>query len=408
MLTEVIMPQMGESIFEGTVTRWLKKVGDRVVRDEPLFEISTDKVDSEIPAPATGILKEIRAEEGATVQINTIVALIEASETGTEIAVSKTAPEPSTPVQVTSGDSRQKDHLRSSPLVRRIAREEKVDLELLQGTGLEGRIAKKDILEYLEKGQLRPMTSPASGTGATPEGVGLPPSQLPRVEMVPLSVMRKSIAERMLNSRRISAHVSTLFEVEMTRIARIRDQKKESFLSRTGAKLTYLPFILKACAAALKEFPVLNASIEDNNILYKKEINLGLAVALDWGLIVPVIKNAGVKSIADLAREAGDLAARARQKKLSPAEVQDGTFTITNPGIYGSLLGTPIIHQPQVAILCIGAITKRPVVIDDAIAIRSMVYLTLTFDHRLIDGAVADQFMASLKKKLEGWEENEL
>jgi 2-oxoglutarate dehydrogenase E2 component (dihydrolipoamide succinyltransferase) len=418
MPSNVIMPQMGESIFEGTITKWLKKVGEPVKRDEPLFEISTDKVDSEIPAPASGVLAEIRVNEGETVQINTVVGVI--SEHGGATSPvpakveSKEIPKPEA-VQPTTREPAEASRpepepaatpsrgVRSSPLVKRIAREEDVDLGELEGTGLGGRITKKDILSHLSGRQSTDTAKPvvsrpqtASPTTASRAGSG---------EVVPMSAMRKSIAEHMLASRRTAAHVTTVFEVDLTRIVNIKSQHAQEFLEREGGKLSYMPFFIKTVAGALKEFPVVNASVSGTDIIYKKDVNIGVAVALDWGLIVPVVKNADEKSFLGIAKTASSLAERARQKKLAPEDVQGGTFTITNPGVFGSLLGTPIINQPQVAILCIGAITKRPVVINDAIAIRSMAYLTLTFDHRLIDGAVADQFMSSLKNKLEQWDE---
>ena len=415
MAANVIMPQMGESIFEGTITKWLRKVGDSVTRDEPLFEISTDKVDSEIPAPASGILSEIRVKEGETVQINTVVAVINEAGHGQtavpqldEVSEESRSPAPHLVgrlpmVQAERVESSQA--VRSSPLVRRIAKVENVDLSDLEGTGLGGRITKKDILSYLTERQkvaevTRPMVQQVAQDVAETRQ-----SRADRTEVVPMSAMRKSIAEHMVASRRISAHVTTVFEVDMSRIAQLKNQYAQDFLNKEGIKLSYMPFFIRITSEGLKEFPMLNASIVDTNIVYRKDINIGVAVALDWGLIVPVIKNADEKSFLGLARAAVELAERARKKRLAPGDVQDGTFTITNPGVFGSLLGTPIINQPQVAILCIGAITKRPVVINDAIAIRSMAYLTLTFDHRLIDGALADQFMASIKAKLEGWEE---
>jgi pyruvate dehydrogenase E2 component (dihydrolipoyllysine-residue acetyltransferase) len=440
MSTNVIMPQMGESIFEGTVTKWLKKVGDPVNRDEPLFEISTDKVDSEIPAPASGVLSDIRVKEGETVQINTVVAVIDEQEreqtatpkdepkipdvakrSRTEISEAtgsetrSISPERSgsssfgTERPVSPALKQERDEtispVRSSPLVRRIAKEEGVDLSELEGTGLGGRITKKDILGYLAERQnvaevAGPIVEQAAEAMETTRK-----TTAGHTEVVPMSAMRKSIAEHMIASRRISAHVTTVFEIDMTRIVSLKNQHGQEFLSREGIKLSYMPFFIKVAADALKEFPTVNASITDSNIVYKKDINIGVAVALDWGLIVPVIKNADEKSFIGLARTSVDLAERARRKKLTPEDVQNGTFTITNPGVFGSLLGTPIINQPQVAILCIGAITKRPMVINDAIAIRSMVFLTLTFDHRLIDGATADQFMATIKRRLETWEE---
>lgn len=417
MPSNVIMPQMGESIFEGTITKWLKKVGEPVKRDEPLFEISTDKVDSEIPAPASGFLSEIRVKEGETVQINTVVAVIAEEGSGAPLPEPAEPAEPIKPAkpqaaaapasEIPSKPARSEASLRavrSSPLVRRIAREEQVDLTQLDGTGLGGRITKKDILSHLSGRQAaQPSRPPVQARPA--ETPGTRPGLTDRSEVVPMSAMRKSIAEHMIASRRTSAHVSTVFEVDMTRIVNIKTQYAQEFLEREGSKLSYTPFFIKTVAGALKEFPIVNASIADTNIIYKKDINIGVAVALDWGLIVPVIKNADEKSFLGIAKAASSLAERARQKKLTPEDVQGGTFTITNPGVFGSLFGTPIINQPQVAILCIGAITKRPVVINDAIAIRSMAYLTLTFDHRLIDGAVADHFMASVKAKLETWDE---
>ena len=417
MPSNVIMPQMGESIFEGTLTKWLKKVGDSVKRDEPLFEISTDKVDSEIPAPASGVLSEIRVNEGETVQINTVVGVISedgaaASPTPARVETKEASkPQAAQPALQETAEVLKLEpvpaaptsrSVRSSPLVKRIAREEDVDLGQLEGTGLGGRITKKDILSHLSGRQSAEVPPPPAprprmpGTERSPTGSS---------EVVPMSAMRKSIAEHMLASRRTSAHVNTVFEVDLTRIVNIKNQHAQEFLEREGGKLSYMPFFIKSVAGALKEFPVVNASISGTDIIYKKDVNIGVAVALDWGLIVPVVKNADEKSFLGIAKTASSLAERARQKKLAPEDVQGGTFTITNPGVFGSLLGTPIINQPQVAILCIGAITKRPVVINDAIAIRSMAYLTLTFDHRLIDGAVADHFMSSLKNKLEQWDE---
>jgi 2-oxoglutarate dehydrogenase E2 component (dihydrolipoamide succinyltransferase) len=415
MPSNVIMPQMGESIFEGTITKWLKKVGEPVKRDEPLFEISTDKVDSEIPAPASGVLSEIRVNEGETVQINTVVGVIAEEGAAASPAPAKVemkeAPKPQA-AQPTRQEPAEQSmpeppapgsrSVRSSPLVKRIAREEDVDLRQLEGTGLGGRITKKDILSHLSGRQSSDVPTPSAPRPQTPSaGRSLAGSS----EVVPMSAMRKSIAEHMLASRRTSAHVTTVFEVDLTHIVNIKNQHAQEFLEREGGKLSYMPFFIKTVAGALKEFPVVNASISGTDIIYKKDVNIGVAVALDWGLIVPVVKNADEKSFLGIAKTASSLAERARQKKLAPEDVQGGTFTITNPGVFGSLLGTPIINQPQVAILCIGAITTRPVVINDAIAIRSMVYLTLTFDHRLIDGAVADHFMSSLKNKLEQWDE---
>ena len=417
MPSNVIMPQMGESIFEGTITKWLKKIGEPVKRDEPLFEISTDKVDSEIPAPASGVLSEIRVNEGETVQVNTVVGVI--SEEGAAASPNpakvemKEAPKPQAaqaapqePAEELKPESEPATpasrSVRSSPLVKRIAREEAVDLGQLEGTGLGGRITKKDILSHLSG---RQSTDVPARAAARPQMLSTDRSLSGSSEVVPMSAMRKSTAEHMLASRRTSAHVTTVFEVDLTHIVSIKNQHAQEFLEREGGKLSYMPFFIKAVAGALKEFPVVNASISGTDIIYKKEVNIGVAVALDWGLIVPVVKNADEKSFLGIAKTASSLAERARQKKLAPEDVQGGTFTITNPGVFGSLLGTPIINQPQVAILCIGAITKRPVVINDAIAVRSIAYLTLTFDHRLIDGAVADRFMSSLKSKLEQWDE---
>ncbi len=416
MPSNVIMPQMGESIFEGTITKWLKKVGEPVKRDEPLFEISTDKVDSEIPAPASGVLAEIRVNEGETVQINTVVGVISEEGVATSAAPAKVEskevpkpqaaqPAPREPAEALSPEpdtATASRNVRSSPLVKRIAREEDVDLGQLEGTGLGGRITKKDILSHLSGRQSSDAPTPILPRQQT---ASPPASGAGSSEVVPMSAMRKSIAEHMLASRRTSAHVTTVFEVDLTRIVNIKNQHAQEFLEREGGKLSYMPFFIKTVAGALKEFPVVNASVSGTDIIYKKDVNIGVAVALDWGLIVPVVKNADEKSFLGIAKTASSLAERARQKKLAPEDVQGGTFTITNPGVFGSLLGTPIINQPQVAILCIGAITKRPVVVNDAIAIRSMAYLTLTFDHRLIDGAVADQFMSSLKNKLEQWDE---
>ncbi len=408
MPSNVIMPQMGESIFEGTITKWLKNVGDRVERDEPLFEISTDKIDSEIPASASGVLSQILFREGDTVEINTVVAIIDDES---EAVPGPEAPADASPVKEPregpvgelrsdSGDHRRTP--RASPLVRRLAEEEGIDLGELEGTGLGGRITKQDILNYLSEREriaevARPLVQQAQ------RGLTRSPATSGQDEVVPMSAMRRSIAEHMIASRRTSAHVTTVFEVDMTPIVKAKNEIADEFGRREGFKLSLMPFFLKGVADSLRDFPLLNASLVGNDVVYKKEINLGMAVALDWGLIVPVIRHAHQKNLVGLAREAADLAGRARQKKLSPNEVQGGTFTVTNPGVFGSLIGTPIINQPQVAILCVGAVTKRPVVVNDAIAIRSMAFLSLTFDHRLIDGAVADRFLSSLKARLEGW-----
>ncbi len=403
MPTNVLMPQMGESIAEGTIVRWVKKVGDRVDRDEPLFEISTDKVDAEIPSPAAGVLTEIRAKEGETVAVNDIVAVI-----GAAVAAAATAPVPAPapaagPTQATGAEAApvpvpiapetpSAEELRrqkSSPVVRKIATEHGVDIAQIEGSGAGGRVTKRDILGFME-------TKPAAETGhAAP-----PVPRMARDEVVPMTVMRRKIAEHMIASRRTSAHVHSVFEIDFSRVAKLRDAKKAEY-ERAGAKLTYLPFIVKAVVDGLRAVPVVNTSIDGTNIIYHKDINIGIAVALDWGLIVPVVKQADELSVLGLSRAMQDLADRARSKHLKPEEVQGGTFTITNPGVFGALLGMAVISQPQVAILGIGAIEKRVVVVDDAIAIRPMAYLTLGYDHRLIDGAVADQFMSVVKKQIE-------
>ncbi len=406
MPSNVIMPQMGESIFEGTITRWLKNVGDRVERDEPLFEISTDKVDSEIPASASGILREILFQEGETVEINTVVAVIDdeggavqdAAGAGNTVLPQESEQTPGRNLKPEAAGPRR--GIRASPLVRRLAQEEGIDLREIEGTGLGGRITKRDILNYLsERERIAEVTRPL--VQQAQEGLG--PAPTDQDEVVPMTAMRRSIAEHMISSRRTSAHVTSIFEVDMTAVLRLKEAKGDEFARREGFKLSLTPFFVKGVADSLKDFPILNASMAGNDIVYKKDINLGVAVALDWGLIVPVIRQAQQKTLVGLARELADLSHRARRKQLSPDEVQGGTFTLTNPGVFGSLIGTPIINQPQVAILCVGAVTKRAVVINDAIGIRSMAYLSLTFDHRLIDGAVADRFLSGLKARLEGW-----
>ncbi len=461
MSFDVIMPQMGESIAEGTIVKWLKKVGDTVERDEPLFEISTDKVEAEIPAPNAGVLIEILVPEGTTIEVNKIVARIgvagevgkgapataspppapapaafvppvgaapapraPSAPTGSSAKPTLLAPQPAqpAPVRATGGVATAEETVdelrrrRSSPLVRKIAQEHGLDITRVAGTGISGRVTKQDILGFLESaaGGAPPasrgaasaesavLAAVAGAAGAGPSAADLlfAPGQETRVET--MSVMRRKIAEHMLASQRTSAHVATVFEVDMSNVARVRDALKGDFLARDGVKLTYLPFILKACVNALRAYPAVNASVTENlEVVYKRAIHIGVAVALDWGLIVPVIKHAEDKNLLGLARAVGDLADRARSKKLNPDEVQGGTFSVTNPGVYGSLFGTPVINQPQVAILGVGAITKRAVVIGDAIGIRSMGYLALSFDHRLIDGALADQFMAHVKKTLE-------
>jgi 2-oxoglutarate dehydrogenase E2 component (dihydrolipoamide succinyltransferase) len=412
--TKVIMPQMGESIFEGTLTRWLKNKGDQIERDEPLFEISTDKVDSEIPAPASGVLKEVLVEEGQTVEINTVVALIgeagdstQAPQDQTEEPTTKdSTPAPDAPPEVvrapaatTAAASVRDASVRSSPLVRRIAREHGIDIATLsdKGTGVGGRITKRDILSYIEQGAPK-KAAPTQATPAAPALTFKGPHERQK-----MTGMRKSIAEHMVTSRRTSAHVATLFEVDCSALMKARAKLKPEF-ERSGVKLTVTPFFIQAAVRAIQMFPIVNSSLDGDTIVYKRDINVGIAVALDWGLIVPVVKNADEKNLLGLARSLNDLGERARTKKLKPEEVQDGTFTITNPGNFGGLFGIPIINQPQVAILGLGGIQKRAVVIDDAIAIRPMVYLSLSFDHRTIDGAVADQFMAEIKRTLENWE----
>ncbi len=497
MATDVVMPQMGESIAEGTIVRWIKKVGDKVDRDEPLFEISTDKVDAEIPSPAGGVVSEIRVKEGETVAINTVVAVI--GEAGARPAApvkeppvpaakaaeppkaspqadgaSAPAPpphyhdrdEPSSAAQQTQNAASERQAApvapapeqhaasaaqapatsdgtaarhtgtedaireRSSPLVRKIAKEHNVDIAQIQGTGIAGRVTKDDILGFIgqeaSEGRGYGRTGRAGGTGRAPplprlldrarlrQGrsvSGAPP--VAQVTFKPgendlvekMSVMRKRISEHMVQSVKTSAHVHSVFEVNFGRIAKIREAKKAEF-ERAGAKLTYMSFIIKAAIDALRAVPIVNASVDGDNIVYHKDINVGIAVALDWGLIVPVIKKADEKNLVGLSRSVADLANRARGKQLKPDEVAGGTFTITNPGVFGALFGMPIISQPQVAILGIGNVEKRPVVVDDAIAIRPMCYLTLGYDHRVIDGAVADEFMSIVKKSLENWDPN--
>ena len=476
MATEVVMPQMGESIAEGTITRWLKQVGERVERDENLFEISTDKVDAEIPSPAAGVLLEIRAKEGETVEVNSVVALIgdgdgaaapapaaqapapppaEAAPAApaSQAAASAPAPPPppaaapppppappaqaAPPTQAAApppppaaappppaapdaADARpsaeqtaeELRRTRSSPLVRKIAAEHGIDIQRLEGTGASGRVTKNDILSYIESGaaaEAPPPAAPAQGrpaaeAPAAPPAPPVRPGEGDRVE--PMSHIRKKIAEHMTMSRRTSAHVTTVYEIDMTRVARFRDQHKRAFQERYGTKLTFMPFIFQAITQAIRQFPIFNSQVSGDQIIYKRDINLGMAVALDWGLIVPVIKRADELSIAGLAKAANDLADRARTKQLKPDDVAGGTFTITNPGVFGGLFGTPIISQPQVAILGVGAIEKRPKVIttadgDDLIAIRHLAFFALSFDHRIIDGADAERFLAYVKQILE-------
>ena len=488
MSTEVVMPQMGESIAEGTITKWLKRVGDRVERDEPLFEISTDKVDAEIPSPAAGTLTEIRFKEGDTVEINTTVAVLDggaaaiaqadgaspaaptvatpaatepaeqtpakpadvappqaqveaSAATGAEVQPEEkavTAETEKPPVEVkdaaqppavkspatengrsSASTAEELRRTKSSPLVRRIAQEHGVDIARLEGTGMSGRVTKNDILSFIESGSPAaagasagsaaaiPGAAPGSATQQATPAPSLKPAEGDRVEQ--MSVMRKKIAEHMVQSRRTSAHVTTVYEIDMTRIAKLREQMKDSFAERTGTKLSYMPFIFQAVNNALRKFPIFNAQVSGDQIIYKRDINLGMAVALDWGLIVPVIKRADDLSIAGLARAANDLAERARTKQLKPDEVGGGTFTITNPGVFGGLFGTPIINQPQLAILGVGKIEKRTKVLttpegDDYIAIRWLAYFALSFDHRVIDGSDAERFLAYLKEHLEAAE----
>ena len=448
MPTDVIMPQMGESIVEGTITKWLKKPGDKVQRDEPLFEISTDKVDAEIPAPASGVLQEIKVTEGTTVGVNTVVGTIaidgESAATKPAAAPAKPAPSessagvppavagasrPRTPAQETQPQASpakdDEEETRSSPLVRKIAREHNVSLSQITGTGLGGRITKQDIMQFIESQESRvgtaasavPRTlSEAKGSAAAPPA--LEPGRPPRPaapasypgDLVPMSNMRKLIAKHMIESRRTSAHVHCMYEVDFTRIVNLRNKLKSGFEQRHGARLTFMPFFVRSAVMALQQWPIINANIEGDNIHYHRHINMGIAVALDWGLIVPVLKNAGDLNFLGLQRGITDLGERARNKKLKPEDVEGSTFTITNPGQFGAVFGLPIINQPNSAIMGVGGITKQPMVISDkdgtdSIAIRSVVHLTLGYDHRLIDGAVADQFMAQVKKNLETWTE---
>lgn len=496
MATDVVMPQMGESIAEGTITRWMKKVGERVERDEPLFEISTDKVDAEIPSPAAGVLTEIKFNEGDTVEVNKVIAVLDgesgsapapaaAAEQSAPAAPEQPAPakveeaapaepppaavqaaaeaqeaetpapaasfetaaptdkpaEPAATVEATpappqttappesesspsEADGRKGSSVedlrrtKSSPLVRKIATEHGIDIAGLEGTGMSGRVTKNDILSYIESGPAKaPAAAPPAGKpAAAPRPASAPepppaqptrPAQGDRVER--MSVMRKKISEHMVLSRRTSAHVTTVYEIDMTKIARLREQHGKAFFERTGTKLTFMPFIFQAVTTAIRKFPIFNSQVNGDQIIYKRDINLGMAVALDWGLIVPVVKRADDLSISGLARAANDLAERARTKQLKPDEVGGGTFTITNPGVFGGLFGTPIINQPQVAILGVGKIEKRAKVLstpdgEDYIAIRSMAYFALSFDHRIIDGADAERFLAFVKELLEAGE----
>jgi len=416
---------MGESIVEGTLTKWLKKPGDHVERDEPLFEISTDKVDTEIPSPAAGTLSEVLVEEGKTVGIATVVARIEDGQTSQPAAAATATPPPvaesvgqdsSPAADVHVGPPEPAGPL--SPLVRRMAREYSIDLTKVTGTGAGGRITKQDLEGHIARQEPAPPTPPPPPVQAAPPPPPPPPpaATLPplpaagqaKTRIEPMSSMRIRIAEHMLASRRTSAHVTTIHKVDMTKVARMRDRHKAGFQSSYGISLTYLPFVVRATVVGLRTYPLLNAAIEGNNIIHHNEINVGIAVALENGLIVPVIRQADEKNVLGLQRSIVDLATRARSRQLKPDEVQGGTFSITNFGSFGSVIATPIINQPQVAILGVGAVEKTPVVIDDAIAIRSIMYLSLSFDHRLIDGALADQFTAKVKQVLEGWSEEVL
>jgi len=446
-MIDVVMPQMGESIVEGTLTKWLKKPGETVGRDEPLFEISTDKVDTEIPSPAAGTLAEVLIEEGKTVGINTVVARINdgasapaatpaaAAPAPTPAAPAPQAPPPPAPVAEADGSPEpvatvvEETAGPLSPLVRKMARENNIDLSQVKGTGAGNRITKQDLETYLASkkqaeapappppAQAQPQAPPPppppqpQAVATIPQTVEVPVTSPPRVgeapgtRVEPMSMMRQSIAKHMVFSKQTSAHVTTVHKVDFTKVAKARDKAKGNVQAQYGFSLTFLPFVLKATNVALRQFPILNASIDGTNIIYHRDINLGIAVALENGLIVPVIRNADEKSVIGLQRSVADLAARARSRHLRPEEVQGGTFSITNFGSFGSVFATPVINQPQVAILGVGTVEKTPVVIDDAIAIRSIAYLALTFDHRLIDGALADQFTAKVKAVIEGWAE---
>ena len=458
-MIDVIMPQMGESIVEGTLTKWLKKPGEHVDRDEPLFEISTDKVDTEIPSPVAGVLSQVLVEEGKTVAISTVVGKIEEgnaasapapaatsrpapapqpqrredgaskSEAGASVAAkSPEPPAPSAQRQPAAASAEPQPAIQTepeppggplSPLVRKMAREYNIDLRQVKGTGAGGRITKQDVEAYMsaqgartmaQAAQPAPAYQPPAAPQLQPQAPAAQPPAMPRVEgpstrIEPMSTMRAKIAEHMVLSKRTSAHVTTVHKVDMTKVAKMRERHKSEFQQRYGFSLTYLSFVTRATVEAIRAYPILNASIEGNNILYHNNINIGIAVALENGLIVPVIRNADEKNITGLQRAIVDLSTRARSRQLRPDEVQGGTFSITNFGTFGSVFATPIINQPQVAILGVGSVEKTPVVIDDAIAIRSVAYLALTFDHRIIDGALADQFTGKVKSVLENWSE---
>ena len=471
MAVDIVMPQMGESIFEGTITKWLKKPGDKVERDEPLFEISTDKVDAEIPSPSAGVLKEIKVGEGKTVPIQTVVGVIDAAGDGVAVAKAAapaTAPapkaaEPARPVPPAPAAKPQivppaqparqpqpvpaaaasgpgpvparpaGERIHSSPLVRRMAKEHGIDLAAIPGTGAGGRISKQDIEAYLAGGAQpsadagEPASAAFAPAAPPPQRAAAPPpppaaaggqahvafeSAVPREKMYfgnyevqPMSIMRQRIAEHMIASKHVSPHVYSVDEVDMTKVASLRAKAKDEFETRYETKLTFMPFFVKAAVAGLRAYPTMNASLDGTNVILHKEINIGIAVALDWGLIVPVIKNADEKNLLGIQRNLNDLAERARTKKLKPEEVQEGTFSITNPGVFGGLFGLPVISQPNVGILGLGTIEKRPVVINDSIAIRSMCYVTLSYDHRVVDGAIAHQFLHNVKETLENWSE---
>jgi 2-oxoglutarate dehydrogenase E2 component (dihydrolipoamide succinyltransferase) len=480
MAVDIVMPQMGESIFEGTITKWLKKPGDKVERDEPLFEISTDKVDAEIPSPSAGVLKEIKVGEGKTVPIQTVVGVIDAAGDGagaakaagpapapakaaepakpapqaaTQAAKPAAAPPPppaaAKPAPQAAAPAKEGARIHSSPLVRRMAKEHGVDLSTVAGTGTGGRISKQDIEAYIAGGgsaaDAVKETEPAEAdvyTQQAPAAARLsapppppPPQQrqapppattggqhhvafesaVPRermyfgnYEVQPMTIMRQRIAEHMIASKHVSPHVYSVDEIDMTKVAALRAKSKDEFEKRYETKLTFMPFFVKAAVAGLRAYPTMNASLDGTNVVLHKEINVGMAVALDWGLIVPVIKNADEKNILGIQRNLNDLAERARSKKLKPEEVQESTFSITNPGVFGGLFGLPVISQPNVGILGLGAIEKRPVVINDSIAIRSMCYVTLSYDHRVVDGAIAHQFLHKVKDTLENWSESVL
>jgi pyruvate dehydrogenase E2 component (dihydrolipoamide acetyltransferase) len=454
MATDVVMPQMGESIFEGTITKWLKKPGDKVERDEPLFEISTDKVDAEIPSPSAGVLKEIKVNEGQTVPIQTVVAVIDGAggaaasapapapapaKAAAPVPPPASAPKATAPAHVAPAPAPAApqrpagERIHSSPLVRRMAAEHGIDLSNVPGTGAGGRISKQDIEAVIAAGGV-PAAAPPSAPAAAPlrptppapapsTAPSAPPvsggqahvafeSAVPRekiyfgnYQVEPMSNMRQRIAEHMLASKRVSPHVYSVDEVDMSKVASLRAKSKDEFEKRYETKLTFMPFFVKAAVAGLRAFPTMNASLDGTNVVLHKEINIGIAVALDWGLIVPVVKGADEKNVLGIQRTLNDLAERARSKKLKPEEVQEGTFSITNPGVFGGLFGLPVISQPNVGILGLGAIEKRPVVINDSIAIRSMCYVTLSYDHRVVDGAIAHQFLHKVKETLENWSE---